>query len=192
MRTSSLRFNSDPSELEDLRGYMERTAKEFLDLVPSFEGPLQYTEEIGKMARWVVEGKKTSLLIMGQTGCGKTILAKTLGRTIAVRNLCPCFISMTKLAALSRKNEEVPEFVYEERTVILDDLGTEPSEIQMYGNRYQLFNEILYARYSRFLPTVITTNLGWEDLERKYEKRVISRMREMFDVLVLKGGDLRK
>lgn len=193
MKTSKARFNSEVSELEDIRRYMEGAARMFLSQVPSFgDKPLLNTEEIAKLAKWIVEGEKTSLLIMGVTGCGKTILAKALGRTLAVRNSCPNFIHMYDLANIVRRNEELPEFVYEKRIAILDDLGTEPAEVKMYGNSYPLFNEILYARYSHFYPTIITTNFGWDALAQKYEGRVISRMREMFDVLVLRGEDLRK
>lgn len=193
MNTPKARFNSEVSELEDIRRYMEDMARMFLSQVPSFgDKPLLNTDEIAKLAKWIVQGEKTSLLIMGATGSGKTILAKALGRTLAVRNNCPNFIAMHQLAEITRRNKELPEFVFEKRIAIFDDLGTEPAEVNMYGNNYPLFNEILYTRYSHFYPTIITTNFGWEALAQKYEGRVISRMREMFDVLVLRGEDLRK
>lgn len=193
MKTWKARFNSEVSELEDIRRYMEGAARMFLSQVPSFgDKPLLNTDEIAKLAKWIVEGEKTSLLMIGATGCGKTILAKALGRTLAVRNNCPYFVSMVKLANMARKYEELPEFVYEDRILILDDLGIEPAEIMMYGNRYQLFNEIIYSRYAHHQPTIITTNCNWEALQEKYEGRVTSRMKEMFDTLIFRGGDLRK
>lgn len=187
------RFNSQREEQEQIRQFLTYSAKQILAENPAFGAKaLQNTAEIEKLSRWIVSGQKTSLLLLGHIGCGKTVLAKALGRTLAVRNLCPYLVSMTKLAAMVKESGEVPEFVYHNRILILDDVGTEQTEIQMYGNRYQLFNEIIYARYSRMQPTILTTNFTWDYLEEKYGGRVMSRLREMCDVLAFTGGDLRK
>lgn len=187
-----MKFNSDISEQEDIRQYLERMVRRELEENPAHRQELTNLREIETLARWVVSGAKTSLLISGSVGSGKTVLAKALGRTLAVRNSCPYFVAMTRLAALTRKYEEVPAFVYEDRILILDDVGTEPSEVQMYGNRYELFNEIIYARYAAHLPTVMTTNLNGEGIARKYGPRIDSRLKEMCDMLILTGKDLRE
>jgi DNA replication protein DnaC len=61
----------------------------------------------------------------------------------------------------------------------------------MYGNRYELFNEILFARYARHQPTIITTNLNSEGISERYGDRIFSRIVEMFDKLILNAEDLR-
>lgn len=185
-------FNISDQTEEQVAGCLYYKTIECLKEVPSWDGSFQNEEEVRKIARWMLNGKKNSLILMGGVGCGKTILAKALGRTIAANNFCPYYLSMDKLVKIAKAENEIPDLVYEDRMLILDDVGTEPKELNIYGNRYQLFNEILYARYARRQPTVITTNFNINTLTEFYGERIASRIREMFNVIVFKGKDLRK
>lgn len=186
------RFNLGGIESKELSSYMQSKIRSLLSEVPGWYGKVVNIEEVEKVAHWLTEGKKTSLLIQGGVGCGKTIFAKALAQTLSVKNLCPYFVSMDRLVKITKQDNEVPEFVYENRILVLDDIGTEPLEVNIFGNRYELFNEILYARYARRQPTILTTNFTWTALGNKYGPRIMSRMSEMFDCLIFPGGDLRK
>src|ERR1044072_7765812 len=88
-----------------------------------------------------------------------------------------------------------------------DDLGTEEIK-KMMGNEMNVMEEILQNRYDMkykypFTQTHITTNLAYDDqtdetsnfypgIESIYGTRVRSRMREMFNTIVLDGPDRRK
>ena len=186
------RFNLGGVSQKELTDYMQKKLQTLLAELPAWNGKLENNEEMQKVTHWLLEGKKTSLLIQGGVGCGKTLFAKALAQTLAVRNLCPYFIPMDRLVKITKQDNEVPEFVYENRIIVLDDVGTEPLEVNIYGNRYELFNEILYARYARRQPTILTTNFTWETLGNKYGARIMSRLSEMCDCLIFPGRDLRK
>lgn len=76
---------------------------------------------------------------------------------------------------------------------MFDDLGWE-EVVQSYGNTVNVMERIINAIYSASLPFYhyhATTNLTEAELEEKYGSRIISRMREMFNFVILPGTDLR-
>ena len=65
----------------------------------------------------------------------------------------------------------------------IDDVGTEPASVKVWGNEVSPLVEILYSRYDNLLYTVITSNLSDEDILPRYGVRIADRFREMFDFL---------
>lgn len=74
---------------------------------------------------------------------------------------------------------------------MIDDLGIEPREIQVYGNGFHTVREVLNARYDNLKFTVITTNLTSSQLRDFYEERTSSRFREMVQQITMKGPSFR-
>jgi hypothetical protein len=77
-----------------------------------------------------------------------------------------------------------------------DDLGTEEKK-HRYKNSVEVMEHIIQNRYDNryrypFNQTHITTNNGGNELEERYGSRVRSRMREMFNHMVIPGDDRRK
>lgn len=73
------------------------------------------------------------------------------------------------------------------------DLGSE-QEANSYGNKRNVMEEIIFNRYETGLPffyTHVTTNLDAEMIEKVYGQRLIDRLREMCNVLILKGESFR-
>lgn len=76
------------------------------------------------------------------------------------------------------------------KLLLIDDLG---------GNRRALtewqggaMRHLFDYRYSRSLPTLMTTNLNWRQLEDRYGKHIISRMLEHCGAMRLLGGSDRR
>ena len=76
------------------------------------------------------------------------------------------------------------------RLLLIDDLG---------GNRRALtewqggaMRHLFDYRYSRSLPTLMTTNLNWQQLQNRYGKHIVSRMLEHCGPMRLLGGDDRR
>lgn len=79
---------------------------------------------------------------------------------------------------------------------MFDDLGTE-EVIKDYGNTLDVMERIIHERYMKkdiipFHSLHITTNLNGELIEKRYGYRMRSRIREMFNIIQLKGNDRRK
>ncbi|QJB39741.1 hypothetical protein HF324_18505 [Chitinophaga oryzae] len=78
--------------------------------------------------------------------------------------------------------------------VCLDDVGTEGLK-HNFGDQVNVVADVVLNRYGKKIPfnlTHITTNLTVEEITQCYSERVRSRMREMFNMLVLNGTDRRK
>ena len=63
--------------------------------------------------------------------------------------------------------------------LIIDDLGTEPVEVNNYGTRVTPLLDLLYTRYDAMKPTIITTNFGKNQIVETYGTRLFDRLCEM-------------
>lgn len=151
------------------------------------------------------------LLIMGNVGTGKTHLLKAFSRN---KRQCYNVISCDEIAGrYTRKDgggyDALERFIHSHREAMgdprvfnqrvigwcYDDLGTERTA-KNFGNEANVMEQIILARYTSrheypWHQTHITTNLTEQEMEAMYGSRVVSRMREMFNLLVLGGNDRR-
>lgn len=82
------------------------------------------------------------------------------------------------------------------RDLYMDDLATEQMVVNAYGNRIDVMAQIVIPkRYEAYknagVKTYMTTNLNTIELERRYGKRVFSRLQEMCNFLNMRSGDRR-
>lgn len=73
----------------------------------------------------------------------------------------------------------------------IDDLGTEPAEVQDYGNIMYPIKELLTMRYNAQLFTVFTTNLEPKDIRQRYDNRIADRLNEMMVKIVYNNKTYR-
>ena len=76
----------------------------------------------------------------------------------------------------------------------IDDLGVEKEIVKHYGTEEAVIEKILTSRYELFQKGIIThatTNLGATMLREKYGTRIYSRIKEMFNYIILPGEDRR-
>ena len=59
-------------------------------------------------------------------------------------------------------------------------MGCEPERCCIYGGDYTPIQQILYNRYDRRLPTMITTNLNLELIKDRYGERLLDRFAESY------------
>ena len=76
---------------------------------------------------------------------------------------------------------------FECELLIIDDLGTEVANQFTVSCLYNIIN----TRVNKHLPTIINTNLGREDLRRRYADRITSRLFGEFRPLLFTGTDVR-
>lgn len=123
---------------------------------------------------------RTNLLLIGNTGTGKTHISTAIAREIISRGYDVIYDSAQNILAdfdddqfRRRYGEEPKSTKYLEcDLLIIDDLGTEFTTQFSVSCLYNLLN----TRQNRSLATVISTNLTPEDLSKKYEDRIYSRI----------------
>ena len=73
----------------------------------------------------------------------------------------------------------------------IDDIGTEPAEVQDYGNFIYPIKELLAMRYDAQLFTVFTTNLEPKEIRQRYGDRIADRLNEMMTKVVYRNPTYR-
>ena len=78
----------------------------------------------------------------------------------------------------------------------IDDIGRE-SMVFDFGNKSDVVSKIIRTRYANknkitFSSLHLTTNLTAAEIESRYDYAIKSRLREMFNYIVLEGNDRRK
>ncbi len=148
------------------------------------------------------------MFIMGGVGTGKTTIMDGFSRN---KKMCYKVISAIDMAQYVKDNgadswkifmrgSESPgletNFYQQYCGWLIDDLGTE-EVVNDFGNKLDVVANIVFAatgdntgRYAGCFH--FTTNLNREMLEARYGQRVMSRLREMCNVVSLTGNDRRK
>ena len=175
----------------------------------SFESfSLDYYEEGGnkkhmartlKIAREYAENFTLSsgnLIFFGRTGLGKTHLSTAIARVVIERGYDVCYNSAENILSdyefdkyRSNFGKEAPraEKYTETDLLIIDDLGTEMLSNFAQSALYNLIN----TRLAAGRPTVVSTNLGEDELQARYGDRIASRLLGEFRPLLFLGVDIR-
>ena len=136
-----------------------------------------------------------NLLFSGDTGLGKTFLSACIARSVADRGFSVVYesaghlfscLERAKFGGDGQAREESEGFTTCD-LLIVDDLGTEMAGQFTTAALYALINDrILVGK-----ATIISTNLNTEDLSRRYNAQITSRLRGNFQRLAFLGDDIR-
>jgi DNA replication protein DnaC len=131
------------------------------------------------------------LLIRGPSDTGKTHLV----RCVEDNGLNPILsLSMLDITEQVKENGKYKIENKGNKLIYLDDVGTEVASVKHFGTDnlwFKNFIETVYHKTKCFNHLIITTNLNFTAIGEQYTFRVESRMREMFNVIDLKGGGYR-
>lgn len=137
-----------------------------------------------------------SLLLYGKTGLGKTHLSLAMANAVIEKGYHVLYGSTYNLLSdIERERfnkqqfEESPEkLVLEADLLILDDLG---AEFNSKFNKAAIYN-IINTRELTGSPTIISTNLMYDEIAREYDERVYSRIMGSYIPLLFMGHDGRQ
>jgi len=140
---------------------------------------------------------KNNLIFTGSTGTGKTFMSSCIAKYFLDNKSSVLYLSATKISNIindaqfkrsdSNSQDDYINFIIDCDLLIIDDLGT---EFQFPYPQSQLF-DILETRQLKNRKTVISTNLQFDALTKKYSARFTSRLFGNYEILVFNGNDLR-
>ena len=136
------------------------------------------------------------MLLMGQSGLGKTFLMHAMAKRLVERGYHVLMLSAFRFLEIARKayfGREADELedVMNADVLFIDDMGIEPlMENITIPQWYNLLNE----RQTRGRSTVISTNLMEEDLRKRYTERIASRLLDPRQCKLIQfiGDDVRR
>ena len=143
-------------------------------------------------------GKEPSnLLLIGSTGTGKTHLSTAIAREVIGRGFDVLYDSAQNIVSAFETDrfksgygayEPIADKYLECDLLIIDDLGTEFVNQFTVSCLYNLLN----TRQNQGLSTIISTNLSAEELPKKYDGRICSRILGCdYELLPFGGLDYR-
>ncbi len=135
-----------------------------------------------------------SLFIFGNTGLGKTHLSLAVANKVLEKGYSVVYDSTINILKEMEKehfsrehNSEMTDSVIETDLLILDDLGTEHSTPFYNSTLYNIIN----TRLNRKMPTIISTNLDYNGIRKRYEARIASRLTTLYVNMNFVGSDVR-
>lgn len=136
-------------------------------------------------------------MMSGQCGNGKTTMSKAISNSIRILSLSGRYsssnlmVSFTTAKEIVSTTDEERDKIKRSNLLSIDDMGNEPLERLTYGNVTNPLVDVLEYRYDKQLFTIVTTNLTPPQITEKYGQRIADRFREMFEVIVFRGGSFR-
>ena len=138
-----------------------------------------------------------NLLFFGRTGLGKTHLSTAIAREVILRGYDVVYDSLPNILAdyehdrfhsgYGTEDERAAKYAAAD-LLIMDDLGTEMVTQFSLSCLYNIINTRLCAER----PTIISTNLGEDELQERYHDRITSRLLGEYRPLVFVGEDIRR
>lgn len=184
----------------------------FPPICPHWKWEWEYREQYNAILDWIIgrpskcNGNEVlpsrGLWLMGNLGTGKTTLMR------GIKNFCAIYDDTRSpnmprsmywrhakdlVSSFEQEGAKVLDILCDEvETLIIDDVGTEEREAMSYGSIRNVVEDILSRRYDRGKMTMVTTNLGFNQVKEYYRQRVFDRIRENFNVIEFYGESHRK
>jgi DNA replication protein DnaC len=142
------------------------------------------------LAETKLEVRHKGLLYFGNCGAGKSFALKVIAAFRDIR-----YYDCEDLQErFNQSDKGFWEIIEDKKDIIIDDLGTEEAKND-FGIKFELFEKAIYKRHKMFedykIKTIIATNLDGAGIEKRYDKRIYSRLRQMCECVNATGKDLR-
>lgn len=140
------------------------------------------------------------IFLGGTLGVGKTLIMRafcsvwnSFRQTIITRYTSrECAELIIKNIPAFAKEGDFPKIDHFKAPIYIDDIGKEPLKVIEWGTEICPMNELLCKRYDAFSLTFATGNYNLNTLSEHYNETTADRMKEMFNIIPLKGSSRRK
>lgn len=205
--TSPFRINTDLQSCKSLIDYHYQV--EVWKRHKDFVRTAKYDKMITEFCQNITSTDMSTfgIVLFGLYGNGKTTLLNAFDE--AVRHLDknynafsddmavthkrydPIVMDAKTLARQCAKDEDTYIKTIDSNILCVDDVGTEPREVLVYGTPYAPVADMLEYRYSKQLFTIVTTNLKPAEFFDKYGGRVKDRLPDMMTRIVSENESYR-
>jgi AAA+ superfamily predicted ATPase len=175
-------------------------------MLPKWED--KHPEVTNAIVRYCIQSDKfkgdltKGILLMGSTGVGKTVYLNALSVFMGYSNTYRFKIytgfEMERVYMGEPSDQENFKLstALQAKMFGIDDIGEEHASIKRYGTEINVGIDTLTQRHqlcvNKGYVTFATTNLNADMIAKKYGSRIESRIHEMFNLIGVKGKDLRK
>lgn len=137
----------------------------------------------------------SNLYFYGDTGIGKTFLSNCIAKELLEQGYSVIYFTAFQLfdilsKGVFKKDEDAiaaHQNIFDCDLLIIDDLGTELTNSFTTSQLFLCLNERILRKKS----TIISTNLGMNQLADIYSERVLSRISSNYTLIKLFGADIR-
>ena len=157
--------------------------------------------QVRSLAVSLTSGRRCGVMLCGLCGNGKTTMMRAFQNLLNVVRIPDNFhrnvygmpiINAVHIAHLCRSNYDEFLRLCDHEMLGIDDMGTEPLEVQEFGNMHRPLTDLLTRRYENRGFTFITTNLVPQQIRKLYGDRIADRLNEMVDKIVFDNPSFRK
>lgn len=136
-----------------------------------------------------------NLFLYGDTGTGKTFLSNCIAKKLLDTGHSVIYFTSFQLFDILEKNKfqkdskaaESMQNIFDCDLLIIDDLGTEMANTFTVSQLFLCLNERILRKKS----VIISTNLGFDQLNVIYSERIFSRIVSNYTMIKLFGDDIR-
>lgn len=138
--------------------------------------------------------KQKNLFLFGPTGLGKTYLSSCIANELlkmqktVLYQTAPILINSLIDEKINNKgNNKIYNEVFKVDLLIIDDLGVEFTNSMRFEELFTIIN----TRLINSKKTIISTNLNLDELQSKYDDRIVSRIIANYSLQKFIGEDIR-
>lgn len=146
-----------------------------------------------QIADWLTDNHGKGLLCVGECGLGKTLICCNI-LPVIIHHYCRKIVTVYDATSLATRHSEAMH----DKLLTIDDVGAEPPESIIYGERHIYFNELVDEAEKRGNLLIITSNLrtrsksGFQSIEETYGLRTLDRLNAICTTVTFRGKSLRQ